>query len=115
MNTPGALTVFTSGVLMLYTHTAVMTKRLKAAEPTMVLGPSSPGGSSRLCTVSRRARRISGAEDPKAIKVRLATVGFQNWTLTLFPFAKVTSFSLLVMTSIVAMKTSDITAIPRKA
>lgn len=60
-----------------------MTRKLKAADPTMVEGPSSPGVLPRVCTVSMTLRRISGALEPRAIKVRLAIVGFQTATLVL--------------------------------
>ena len=58
-----------------------MIRKLKAAEPTMVEGPSSPGFYPRVVTVSITLRRISGAEEPRAIRVRFATVGFQTGTL----------------------------------
>ena len=60
-------------------HTAEMTSRLKAAEPTMVPGPSSPA-SNLFLMISMQERRISGAEEPSAMRVRLATVPFQTGT-----------------------------------
>ena len=60
-----------------------MTRKLKAAEPTMVEGPSSPGLDPRVCRVSMTLSRISGAEEPRAMRVRFATVGFQTETFVL--------------------------------
>jgi hypothetical protein len=41
--------------------TAMITKKLKAADPTIVEGPSSPGVEPKLETVSMSESRISGA------------------------------------------------------
>ena len=57
-----------------------MTSKLKAAEPTMVEAPNSPGQSPRVVTVSKTARIISGALEPKAMRLKLATVAFQKGT-----------------------------------
>ena len=100
-------------------HTAEITSKLKAAEPTIVEAPSSEGSSSSDPSVSITARRISGAEEPSASSVRFATVGFQNDT-TRSTVSPVTSsfslsvFCLEVMTSIEVMKTSATTATPIK-
>ena len=58
--------------------TALITRRLKAAEPTMVEGPSSPGVSSSKVTVSMTESKISGALEPRAMRVKFAMVGFQT-------------------------------------
>ena len=61
-----------------------MTSKLKAADPTIVLGPSSPGHPPRLVTVSMTESKISGADEPRAIRVRFATVGFHRETFLVF-------------------------------
>ena len=58
-----------------------MSRKLKAAEPTIVEGPSSPGLEPSVWTVSMTLRRISGALEPRAMSVKFATVGFQTFTL----------------------------------
>ena len=65
----------------------MMTKRLKAADPTIVPGPNSPE-SNPLPKTSMMAKRISGAEEPRAIRVRLETVSFQMRTFVTFTFWK---------------------------
>ena len=57
-----------------------MTKKLNEADPTIVDGPSSPGVAPNVVTVSKTLRIISGALEPRAIKVRFAKVGFHTGT-----------------------------------
>ena len=57
------------------THTPRMTSRLKAAEPTIVEGPRSPAMNLPV-VISMTLSRISGAEEPRAIRDKLATTGF---------------------------------------
>merc|ERR1712166_217375 len=84
-----------------------MKSKLNAAEPTMVAGPRSPAWNV-LATISTTARRISGAEDPRAMRVRLATVEFQTSTSTETGWP-----DSGVMTSIDDMKTSAEIATPK--
>ena len=61
------------------THTAEIHSKLKAAEPTIVPGPNSPA-SKLFPTISMMLSKISGADDPRAISVKLATVPFHTGT-----------------------------------
>ena len=58
------------------TQNPVIQNRLKAAEPTIVPGPRSPG-LKPLPMISMHESMISGALEPSAIRVKLATVSFQ--------------------------------------
>ena len=91
-------------------QTAVMTMRLKAAEPTMVDGPSSPALNPPVST-SMTFKRISGAEEPRAMRVRLATVAFHTRTCTRTGLPSLSTplffvYSLDVTTSIAVINTS---------
>lgn len=97
--------------------TAEITIRLNAAEPTIVDGPSSPGSFPKFVTVSITERRISGADDPNAISVRLAIVGFHTETFIVCstPSMSVYLTALVceVMTSIESINMSETRAIPK--
>ena len=97
--------------------TPEITIRLKAADPTIVDGPNSPGSFPKFDTVSITESKISGAEEPKAINVKLAMVGFQIDTFIVcsIPSKSVyfTVFVWDVITSIASINTSETRAIPK--
>jgi hypothetical protein len=101
-----------SGVGMVEMQTATIMSKLKAAEPKMVEGPMSPLKFS-FFSVSTTDSKISGAEDPNAIRVRLETVSFQIFTVFVFPLTVVT-ITQAVMVSIAAIKASATTDTPTK-
>ena len=73
----------------------MMTKKLKAADPTMVPGPRLPASK---CSpkISMTESIISGAEDPRTIRLRLATVLFHTFTLmVLDPIKKIKLLHML--------------------
>ena len=76
-NTLTDATLRNSPVGMEMIQIAEMTSKLKAADPTMVPGPSSPA-TKFFPTISMTDSRISGADVPKASRDRLATVSFHT-------------------------------------
>lgn len=64
------------------TQTAEMMRRLKEAEPTMVDGPRGSAAESKEKHTPTTFSRISGAEEPNAMRVRLATVAFQKYSFS---------------------------------
>ena len=91
-------------------HTALINSRLKAADPTIVDGPSSPAGSPSLPIVSTTESKISGAEEPRAMRERFAMVGFQTGTSIVYslPFLSYLVYycTVDVITSIASIKRS---------
>merc|ERR1712137_99542 len=88
--------------------------RLKAAEPTIVEGPSFPLWNPFLM-VSIMESKISGADEPNAMSVRFATVSFHNlYVLIRFSdFTRIRSF-FRVTSSIEATNLSAMMATPKK-
>merc|ERR1719506_3304233 len=81
LNTPNCLMTRTSPPPIAMTQIADITRRLNAALPTMQDGPRpSTAGLLMVPTVSITAKRISGAEDPRAISVKLEIVAFHTCT-----------------------------------
>lgn len=91
-NTSSPRIFLTSPLGITETMTADIINRLKAADPTMVLGPREPAWKSGTVLISSmRERRISGAELPRAISVRFDTVSFHTRTsIVCFVFGRVT-------------------------
>ena len=75
-NTPMSSMGFTSSTAMI--DAAVITSKLKDADPTIVKGPSSDAGSPRVLMVSITLSKISGADEPRAMSVRFAMVAFHT-------------------------------------
>ena len=92
-------------------------RRLKAPLPTILLGPSSPDGSPKVFNYSITDKRISGADEPRAIKVKFAIVGFQTFSRYVYSFPSLsltwTSVDYDVITSIASMKISAMIDIPK--
>mmetsp|Transcript_26312 Transcript_26312/g.60718 ORF Transcript_26312/g.60718 Transcript_26312/m.60718 type:complete len:224 (+) Transcript_26312:2179-2850(+) len=98
-------------------QTAMITRRLNAAEPTIVNGPSA-GAKNWFLSSSMMDSMISGADEPSAISVKFATVEFQTFFLILCltpPWTFTQTFrSALHISSIAPMKPSHTIAMPMK-
>mmetsp|Transcript_20021 Transcript_20021/g.46609 ORF Transcript_20021/g.46609 Transcript_20021/m.46609 type:complete len:288 (-) Transcript_20021:917-1780(-) len=112
-----ASTFRTSGAGIAEMQTALITRRLNAAEPTIVNGPSS-GAKNLLPINSMMESMISGADEPSAMSVRLATVEFQTFFRILCltpPCTQTQTFlSAAVISSIAPMNWSHTIAMPMK-
>ena len=94
----------------------MITSMLNAAEPTIVDGPSSPDRIPRP-QISITESRISGADEPSAISVRLATVSFHTLTRKRRVVPSMICFTVYVCDvtcSIAVMKMSATIATPKK-
>jgi len=81
-------------------------------------GPRSPASKS-LAQISMTDNMISGAEEPRAMRVKLATVSFQTltmmtWVLPVRGSLTETSFSWAVIISMDSMNLSEAMATPIK-
>mmetsp|Transcript_10051 Transcript_10051/g.25143 ORF Transcript_10051/g.25143 Transcript_10051/m.25143 type:complete len:242 (-) Transcript_10051:170-895(-) len=99
---------------MMTMHTAPTITSLNVALPKIVQGPKSLDVKS-LATIPTTLSRISKALEPKVIKVKLATVGVQTFTVRLFfSFLSKCNTFLDVTFSIAHMSTSTKMATPWK-
>merc|ERR1719369_669648 len=117
-NTRRCLIFLTSSSGMTYMQRPMIMNKLKAAEPTIVPGPKSPA-LKLFAQISITDSIISGAEEPKAMRVRLATVSFQTLTTMTCDFPVLgslteTSFSCAVIISMDSMNLSETMATPMK-
>merc|ERR1711962_1344564 len=115
-NTRKCLIFLTSSSGMTYWQKPMIINRLKAADPTIVPGPRSPA-LKFLAQISMTDHMISGADEPSAIKVRLATVSFHTltmmtWVLPVRRSFTDTSFSWAVIISMDSMNLSEAIATP---
>ena len=78
VKTPKSATFLKSGLATAAIETPEITRKLNAADPTIVDGPNRPGSFPKVVTVSMIDKSISGALEPNAMRVKFAIVGFQK-------------------------------------
>lgn len=110
--------IFFTSLSIALMDTELITRRLKAAEPTIVDGPKSPASLPKSLSASNTERMISGAEEPKAISVKFAMVAFHTGTSISKRFSVFSStisifYVLEVIISMASIKISALIEIPR--
>jgi hypothetical protein len=87
-------------------HTADIMKKLNAADPTIVFGPNIPENN-LLLSNSISESIISGADEPRAIRVKFATVSFHTFARYFF-FLPVIASSIMIILSALVITSMDV-------